>query len=51
MGDLKTIGENVDDFIFMIARVGNMTTQEAVDFIVWRVKKYPPKEPNEVANE
>ena len=43
MGELKTLGESVDDFISMLERVGQMTTQEAIDFIIWRVKNHPPK--------
>lgn len=40
MSEMKTLGDNVDDLIRTIARVGHMTTQEAVDFIIWRVKNY-----------
>jgi hypothetical protein len=46
MSELKTLGDNVDDFIQMLERVGQMTTQEAVDFIIWRINNRPLEKPN-----
>lgn len=45
MGEIKTLGENIDELVLTIARVGHMTTQEAINFIIWHVKNNPPQQP------
>ncbi len=39
-GELKTIGDNVDDIIVAVAKVTNSSFDEAVSFIEWKCKKF-----------
>lgn len=37
---LKTLGDNVDDLIMSVAKTLHAPTEEAVEFIIWRVYKF-----------